>query len=109
MTRELLVSKKSHVDPKDQAYSYVYTETSTWEDLLNDWCCERGQFCMGPWKVVIRDGELSRQFHLDLKKLFSSKGPIKSMEDIWRVHDADGIPLHISETEEKKYFRQPNH
>jgi hypothetical protein len=106
MSERLLISIKSLIKEDDDFYDCIYTEESTWEDLLFEWCgfdATTGMY-FGPWKICIRSQELLDQFAEDFKKLGKMITPLQSFDDVWAIYDDLGNTLHISQKENKKYM-----
>lgn len=104
MSQRLLISKEENKKPTDGIYDCIYTEKSSVENLIYEWCGYHNGFFLGPWKITIRDFELMDQFNEDFKKLGEYIYPLQSFEDVWGVYDDNGNQIHLSQKEENKYF-----
>lgn len=91
MSQRLLITLKKNITDKDNYYDCIYTENSTLENLLKDWCYydrETGIY-FGPFKVTIRGREIFDQFMEDFGKLKKYIPTLQSLSDCWAVFEGD--------------------
>ena len=106
MLQRVLISKKENIKPNDDYYDCIFSEGSTYKNLLEDWLWYEPDFgtYVGPWKIIIRDNCLMDQFMEEFNKLIEYAPRLRSLNDIWAVHDENGNLIHISEKEDKYFF-----
>lgn len=100
MSQRLLISKHENINlVEDNFYDCIFTEYSSYMNLLADWC-NYDFFTgihFGPWKIYIRDNDFMDKFNEEFKKLSYFIPELTTYDDIWEICEKDKGVVHRSE------------